>query len=219
MTQAAHVKPVAETPHSEEKVAKPMFHEAVGMPLRPLVLRPLQSTKTQQRSDDAHNMMEEQTYEDGVRDGKAEALVQYQKTVDVMEQALEALKNDYKAMAVQIEKSHLHAILQCLQTLMPPLMDAAFKQEVENMIRMGCAQSVYGPVSLCMSDETSEILGPWLAPHADQIKVEISPELTPGQLQLRWDGGGADFNPDEVRQQCVGLLKGILDEMNEESHD
>ena len=160
-----------------------------------------------------------QTYEDGLRDGQAQAEELHKRTVEVMEKTLDALKVQYTQVVKDIERSHLSAIIQCLETMMPSLMDQHMRQEVERVVSLMASGALEGPFRVEVSEGIEQDVRQFLGAHGEEFDVVTSQELEGRDVKIGWTQGGFEYSADKVREACLSQLNTVLQHMNEGSYE
>ena len=143
-------------------------------------------------------------YELGFQEGETAANALHQSTIDVMQQALDKIHTEYKDLVAQIEQSHLAAVLKCLRTVFPALMDQGIDIELQTIVKNACGSTLNGQIQLIVHTDA--------LPHCERLSadqdIDIAPDetLAPKQIRLNWNGGGADIDCQSLASHCLACL-------------
>lgn len=163
-----------------------------------------------EEAEDVLDEVPQPTYDDGVRDGKAQSDLVYLNTIGVMQKALDELQEKIKEVASDIEIRHLSAVTACLKTAMPSLVASGTAGEVQKLISEVSKLSLSANLQFRAHPDGVDDCKRLCELSAANIDVTADPELEVGQVQLLWKNGGAEVNTSEVMQSFLQRLDSLL---------
>ncbi len=172
-------------------------------------------------SDDGENIRGQQeralAYAEGFAAGEATARAKSDQNIQTLKSVTEALEEKVADFHRHADASLCDGVASIISKVFPALTEKGFAAEAAAELAQTQIGSGDFSISVKAAPDHIELLRETIADLCDsgRIVVEEDPNLSNTKVVAQWEGGGIEFDADEMIQQCMGQLEKAAQQLRE----
>lgn len=152
-------------------------------------------------------------YQAGFDAGIAKSDSVHSDTLNLLQNAVNAMQADVKNAGQIIEHSHLSSVASCLRKIFPTLVKRETEAQLIAILKQACSGSGHDAVTLFVHAEDLAEIEELCVQKSLNVSVTTDSSLERGQIRAVWGEGGADIDCKKIADEFMHRLEQSLPDL------